>query len=507
MLAQLDAIETLKTIARASPIEVRESKWPTDASAPLIALLTRITASNASSSEVDAAAQGSFSVEPEYFSLVAPAVEVLTEVAKIGKRGQASASQACAPLVALLRAPLPGSTKGHSGSEADSDGGAASAAAQQPPTMHGVEQPEGDEDGATYAILVCVVRALIALCTKHRDESGAQAVVVENQRAVRDGGGVPLMVELLERSPPLSALAAECLAALASDKDACDAIYEARGLGRLIKLLEDPTPRVAAEAAHALKAVAFRSAVDRDTIREENGIPALVSLLARSLARQTHPPGVPRELALPAARAEQAMWAAGALRHLAYTNVQNCDAIREAGAISPLLELLQLTVMRQLQPSSAANEPPTAAKAEEEALIDACGCLWNLTEHSAANCFALLDSDGGVASLIALLAREQHAYQTGAENVPGEPLWRLCENALINLIEKSAAPTQAQQQRGSRRRRRRRLPRCQAGATPPRPPRPARAAGGGGWQTLRRVGAAEAPAHLPPAPKVAAPSM
>jgi hypothetical protein len=95
-----------------------------------------------------------------------------------------------------------------------------------------------------------------------------------------------------------AALAAAALAELAAEKDCCDAIYEAEGLRRLVALLSAEEASVAAEAAHALRSVAFRSAVDRDTIREKGGIPPLVELLRCG----AHTP--------------QAAWAAGALRHL-----------------------------------------------------------------------------------------------------------------------------------------------------------------------------------------------
>ena len=66
-------------------------------------------------------------------------------------------------------------------------------------------------------------------------------------------------------------------------------------------LLSSPVPHVAAEAAHAIRAVAFRSSVDRDTIRDEGGIPPLIQLLSRG------------------AHTAEAAWASGAIRHLSYT--------------------------------------------------------------------------------------------------------------------------------------------------------------------------------------------
>ena len=100
-----------------------------------------------------------------------------------------------------------------------------------------------------------------------------------------------------------------------------------------------------------------------------------------------------------------------------YTNEANRDAIREAGAIPLLLGLLD----------------QGAPKAEE----DAAGALWNLTEHSSANCAALLEASG-VRFLLGLILREALSSR-GAAFVPletaPEPLWRLAENALVNLVE------------------------------------------------------------------------
>ena len=381
--AQLDALETLKVIA--SRVLSSDAAWHTGVTSSLVTILKLVTGKEEKDRLVAA----------EYTPLVAPAIEVLTAVAKTGRKGQQLASAAAVPLVSLLRSPLPAKE-------------ASSSAAQSSLSTASTEE----EELASYTILLCAVRALAALCKS----------LTETQLLVRDAGGVPAVVELLEREPPLSAFAAACLAALAADKENCDAIYEAQGLGRLIKLLHEPSPLVAAEAAHALKAVAFRSVVDRDTIRDEGGIPALVALLTKGL----HSKGGSDE------HAEPAMWAAGALRHMAYTNVANSDAIREAGGIAPLLALIRKRL---------ADDDASHAKTHEETVLDACGCLWNLTEHSPPNCLALLEAEGGVSALVGLLARDARAFGAGAsEETTPEPLWRLAENALVNLIEKSDSP-------------------------------------------------------------------
>jgi hypothetical protein len=379
--AQLDALETLKVIA-CSRVLSSDAAWHTGVTSSLVSILKLVTGKEEKDRLVAA----------EYTPLVAPAIEVLTAVAKTGRKGQQLASAAAVPLVSLLRSPLPAKE-------------ASSSAAQSSLSTASTEE----EELASYTILLCAVRALAALCKS----------LTETQLLVRDAGGVPAVVELLEREPPLSAFAAACLAALAADKENCDAIYEAQGLGRLIKLLHEPSPLVAAEAAHALKAVAFRSVVDRDTIRDEGGVPALVALLTKGL----HSKGGSDE------HAEPAMWAAGALRHMAYTNVANSDAIREAGGIAPLLALIRKRL---------ADDDASHAKTHEETVLDACGCLWNLTEHSPPNCLALLEAEGGVSALVGLLARDARAFGAGAsEETTPEPLWRLAENALVNLIEKS----------------------------------------------------------------------
>ena len=246
-------------------------------------------------------------------------------------------------------------------------------------------------------VVPCALRAIANLARQCAD----------NQRAIRDEGGIPPLVSLLDADSSLTALAAAALAELALDKECCDLIFEAHGLTKLVRLLRDTTPEVAAEAAHTLKSVAFRSAVDRDTIRDEGGVPPLVALLSRGGSSSV-----------------EASWAAGALRHMAYTNTANCEAIRQAGAIPALTRLIT----------------DGASKAED----DAAGALWNLTEHCPLNCLALLEA-GGVPPLVGVLARDVSLFAgEPARDVTPEPLWRLAENALINLIEKSGAhPTLA----------------------------------------------------------------
>ena len=320
--AQLDAIETLSRLARSSSAQA-EAIRDADAVPTLVDLLKSIKD------------------EPSArHALIVPIIECLTDIAKTGRAAQVKVREAggIAPLVALC---------------------AMSEAAV--------------EDRS--AQLTCAVRALTALA------SG----MPELQKAIREEAGVPPLVDLLDSEAPLNALSAAALATLAADKECCDQIFEAQGLPKLIKLLGDPAGKVAAEAAHCLKAISFRSAVDRDQIRELGGVAPLVALLSMSGA-----PGGGDALI----GDECASWAAGALRHMAYTNVANCDAIREAGGIGPLVGLLN------------GRDSPHAAKAEE----DAAGALWNLTEHSSANCFALLDTGLGVRSLVSILARETQVH-------------------------------------------------------------------------------------------------
>ena len=98
----------------------------------------------------------------------------------------------------------------------------------------------------------------------------------------------------------------------------------------------------------------------------------------------------------------------------------NREAMREAGAIPMLIALLGTQ---------------GGSKAEQ----DAAGALWNLTEQNSANCQALLEA-GGVQPLVSLIAHEvgqcpPHASLFDIPAAAPEPLWRLAENALVNLLE------------------------------------------------------------------------
>ena len=101
---------------------------------------------------------------------------------------------------------------------------------------------------------------------------------IDNVRAIRESGGVAPIVELLgSADASLVGLAASILAELASCKECCDFIFEQHGIARLVGLLRHESTPVRGEAAHALRSIAFRSATDRDTIRDEGGIAPLGS--------------------------------------------------------------------------------------------------------------------------------------------------------------------------------------------------------------------------------------
>ena len=102
-----------------------------------------------------------------------------------------------------------------------------------------------------------------------------------------------------------------------------DAIREAGGVPKLVALLDVPetrgeTPSVAILALMTLKELAGDNSANKDAIREAGGVLKLVALLDVLEARG---------------------YAAGALCDLASDNSANKDAIREAGGVPKLVAL------------------------------------------------------------------------------------------------------------------------------------------------------------------------
>jgi len=291
---------------------------------------------------------------------VQPLVQLLAQLtdAGAGAGGSASAAAAGAPSSAAAGAVAGAGGPAAAGAPLSSGAGsafisaaaAAAAAADSPPPLM-LPTLRQDLSADEAALLPRVLRAVAALAAgdaanqAELREAGAIPLLVVQldspveaspEAAAAGGGGggsahqvttasrssssqqlacpVPWVASTFGLPPPpraallhagahhSAALAAAALAELAAEKDCCDAIYEAEGLRRLVALLSAEEASVAAEAAHALRSVAFRSAVDRDTIREKGGIPPLVELLRCG----AHTP--------------QAAWAAGALRHLGYAD-------------------------------------------------------------------------------------------------------------------------------------------------------------------------------------------
>ena len=301
---------------------------------------------------------------------VQPLVQLLAQLtdAGAGAGGSASAAAAGAPSSAAAGAVAGAGGPAAAGAPLSSGAGsafisaaAAAAAADSPPPLM-LPTLRQDLSADEAALLPRVLRAVAALAAgdaanqAELREAGAIPLLVvqldspveaspEAAAAAGGGGGSAHQVTTASRSsssqqlacpipsvastfglppPPRAALlhagahhsaalAAAALAELAAEKDCCDAIYEAEGLRRLVALLSADEASVAAEAAHALRSVAFRSAVDRDTIREKGGIPPLVELLRCG----AHTP--------------QAAWAAGALRHLGCADCHGWPALH-AGA-------------------------------------------------------------------------------------------------------------------------------------------------------------------------------
>jgi hypothetical protein len=183
-----------------------------------------------------------------------------------------------------------------------------------------------------------------------------------NQNAIRDAGGIPLLVKLL---------------APAEDAE----VESADTLGDSTKAAVD-----------ALCRLAENNALNQNAFRDAGAISPVVETLTT------------------AATLEAAVWMAWALRHLATKNTQNQDAIREACGIPPLVDLL-IDAAEDWE-----TEPQTAEGANAAAAT-----LGSLADSNPANSVAICEA-GGLPPLVALLrswhplvkATQFHAAQTAA---------------------------------------------------------------------------------------------
>ena len=144
-----------------------------------------------------------------------------------------------------------------------------------------------------------------------------------NRKAIREAGGIPALVALLREETAVATSAVGALGNLAHLDSNREAIRQAGGIPMLRALLSGGVDLEATlTATDVLRSIAFNNNTNREAIREAGCIPPLVALLRKG------------------AGSEAATNAAAVLDSIATDNSTNREAIREAGAILPLVALL-----------------------------------------------------------------------------------------------------------------------------------------------------------------------
>ena len=259
------------------------------------------------------------------------------------------------------------------------------------------------------------------------------ALVQSNKHAVREGGAIPLIVGLLREEGGLVPFAAawpslraqtvvSALWSLAAHTPLNqDAIRVAGGVPRLIAQVRCPPPAVgggrpafacaaappgaaaagsgescsafcpelAAHAAGALWSLAANSAANQHAVREAGGIARLVQLLEVTVPWQP----------------EAARLAAGALRNLAADSPENKDLIRRLGGVPPLVRMLTTPRVLMLTTAETAAATFTSTACEQAGALgaqQAAGALANLASNTTAEQDAIREA-GGIPPLVALL--------------------------------------------------------------------------------------------------------
>lgn len=241
----------------------------------------------------------------------------------------------------------------------------------------------------------------------------AGAVVASDDPAARStfraamlsSGGIPALVRILgpRHSEEAQSATAYVLYVLSATADDNTALLDAGAVPRLIALLikppsDDVTQQVLATLSNFCGD--HKTAVAIAIAEGGGAIPALTRLLAQ----QPHPRGAIR------------MLAARTLGRLVRTDVI-ATAIREAGAIPPLISLL--------------SAPPGSGELEE-----ALNALLNLAQDGA-SATAIVSASGAIPQLLSLLTSGSIHVQACAMDV----LWRSCRNAeeSANCADKIAA--------------------------------------------------------------------
>jgi hypothetical protein len=207
---------------------------------------------------------------------------------------------------------------------------------------------------------------------------------------------------LIEQVRSGSADAAGALADMC-DNESRVAIARADGIEPLVALLTAPDPAAGAEAARALRSLAF-NAENKVSIAQAGAIAPLVTLVKSGTDGQK----------------EQA---AGALRNLAVKNAENQGSIAQAGAIKPLVTLVQSGTDGQKENATGAlrnltfNDKNKFLIAQAGAIAPlvtlvksgtvgqkehAARALKNLADNNAEN-QVLIAQDGAIAPLVTLV--------------------------------------------------------------------------------------------------------
>ncbi|KAK3269513.1 hypothetical protein CYMTET_22046 [Cymbomonas tetramitiformis] len=184
--------------------------------------------------------------------------------------------------------------------------------------------------------------------------------------------------------------------------------------GLVQSLKSSPGSSTAVQAAGALKTLAYENLENRDAIAEAGAIPALVQLILGSASGK------------PATIQEGQLQATQALSNLTYENNKNCDAIREAGAIPALVHLIanpnQQAAASQGYFSGLVGASPSSL--HKQVIEQATVALGNLAYPSPTNRDAVREA-GGIPALLNLL---------GEVPGPGKSLTTYSTSALSNLI-------------------------------------------------------------------------
>ena len=112
----------------------------------------------------------------------------------------------------------------------------------------------------------------------------AMGTNLDNQDAIREAGGIPLLVSLLPYGPD-SKHTGDVVSALRSltheNSSNCDALREAGGVPWMVSMLQTgPSHPAATDAAATLTHIAAENSANQDAVREAGGIRPLIALLA-----------------------------------------------------------------------------------------------------------------------------------------------------------------------------------------------------------------------------------